>query len=798
MSNVSLAIVAMRASRYLQATFVCKKNRARNRQVSARMRARPKTTNGNSGMAGVFTVEGFGFPSNYNGAFLTPAALSAMQAIAATNANTIQLAPRIFMQTQTSNVVIADPNKTESDANIATAAANASALGLSVMLKPMLTGLDGTNQGELRPSNPAAFFASYKAEMLDFARVAEQSGVESLSIGNELSKLSGPEYRSYWVDLIDSLRTVYHGDLTYAAATDEAINVSFWDKLDVIGINAYPPLTTQLDPSVDEMVAAWRNMPQDNYWAAVMDHMSPVDFFHSLATKYGKQVVFTETGYRSVDGTNISPGGWGGTTQDLQEQHDAFNAFFQVWGSEGGSWFKGAQIWNWDATNIYSPTGYSPMGKPAQQLITEWYGAQHQPPGLTRTGSPSADLIDVGGGNDVLSGGTGNDVIRSGAGNDTVTGGPDIIPKLTHTTITVTGHSSVIDGVGARMKLLINGQQIGNTIEFRTATDPSGYQTYTFAFANPAVVSSLDIAFINDVVNASGDRNLYIRDITVNGEHLAVADGVNPSSPGTWNLYQNKSIHYDMTGRQDLFFGSTTDNDRLDGGLGNDVISGGAGADVIHGGAGDDTINGGPGIAGAADQLYGDEGNDIIKADKADTGAMLDGGAGRDQLYGGWAANVMNGGDGNDYLSGGGGLDVIHGNAGDDSLKGGTVATKMYGDDGNDALLGGTGSEFLYGGIGNDRLTGGAGNDYLAGGAGNDSFVFAPSFGKDTIADFQNTDGTQDVIQFSRTVFADFNAVQSRMAQSGTSVVITLDANNTIEIQNTTLSQLHASDFLFV
>jgi serralysin len=229
-------------------------------------------------MAGVFSVEGFGFLSNYNGAFVTPAALSAMQAIAATNANTIQLAPRIFTQTQTSNDVIHDPDKTESDANIAKAIANAHALGLSVMVKPMLTGLDGTNQAELRPSDPAAFFASYKAEILDLARVAEQCGAESLSIGNELSKLSGPEYRSYWVDLIDSLREVYHGTITYAAATDEAINVSFWDKLDEIGINAYPPLTTQLDPSVDEMIAAWRNMPQDNYWAAVMDHLSPVDF----------------------------------------------------------------------------------------------------------------------------------------------------------------------------------------------------------------------------------------------------------------------------------------------------------------------------------------------------------------------------------------------------------------------------------------------------------------------------------------------------------------------------------------
>ena len=480
-------------------------------------------------MAGVFSVQGFGFLSNYNGAFVTSAALSAMQAIAATNANSISLAPRIFTQTGTSNDIVVDPNKTESDANIATAIANAHALGLEVMLKPMLTGLDGTNQGRLTPTDPDAFFASYKAVVVHFATIAQQAGAESFSVGNELATLTGSQYRSYWVDIIDSVRAVYHGTITYSAATDEAINVSFWDKVDQIGINAYPPLTTSLDPSVDQMIAAWNSMPTDNYWAAVMDHMSPVEFFHSLAVKYDKPVVFPETGYRSVDGTNISRGS--GTTQDLQEQHDAFNAFFQVWGT-AGTWFKGAQIWNWDANNLYSPTGYSPMGKPAQQLITEWYGGQHQPPSLTIAGSPTADLIDVGGGNDTLSGDVGNDVIKGGAGNDTIVGGPDVIPKLTETTIAITGFGPVIDGVGPRMKLLINGQQIGDIVEFHNATSPDGYQIYTFQFRNPATISSLDIAFLNDQVTAGGDRNLYIKDITVNGEHLAPSDGVNPSSPG--------------------------------------------------------------------------------------------------------------------------------------------------------------------------------------------------------------------------------------------------------------------------
>lgn len=732
-------------------------------------------------MAGIFDTQGFGFLSNYNGAFTTSTALAAMQEIAGTNANSISLAPRIFTQSKTSNDVIADPAKTESDANIATAIANAHALGLSVMLKPMLTGLDGTNQAQITPSDPAAFFASYKAEMLDLARVASQSGAESLSIGNELSALSGTEYRSYWVDLIDAVRSVYHGTITYSAATDEASHVSFWDQVDEIGINAYPPLTSKLDPTVQEMVTAWTTMPTDNYWAGVMNHMSPVNFFHSLATEYGKQVLFTEAGYRSLDGTNISPGGWNGsTTPDVQEQYDAFNAFFQVWGAEGGSWFKGAEIWNWDANNVYSPTGYSPMGKPAQQLITEWYGGQHQPPGLAIQGSPSADLIDVGSGNDTLSGGIGNDVIKAGAGNDIIIGGPDTIPKLTDTTVTVTGYSSVVGGIGAKMALLINGQQVGDTVEFHGASDASGYQTYTFSFHNPASVTSLDVAFLNDVSGAGGDRNLYVKDITVNGEHLAAADAVNPSSPGTWNLYQNGAIHYDMTSHQDLFYGAATDNDTIDGGPGNDVIYGGAGADVIHGGSGDDIINGGPGIATATDQLYGDAGNDIIKAGPGDTGAMLDGGAGNDQLYGGLAANVMNGGDGNDYLSGGGGHDVMHGGAGDDTLKAGTAASQLYGD------------------AGNDRLIGGSGNDYLSGGNGNDTFVFGPNFGKDVIADFQNSGGTQDIVQLDHTVFADFNAVQSHMAQVGSSVVITLDASNSIEIKNMTVSQLHAADFLFV
>jgi serralysin len=604
-------------------------------------------------MAGVFDVQGFGVLSNFNGNLVTSSAKSAMQDIAGTGANSIELAPRIYTSTRTSSSVLNTPDKTESDANIATAIANAHADGLSVLLKPMLSGLDGTVASKLAPSNVAAFFSSYTAQIVDFAKVAQQDHADSLSIGNELSNLTGPQYLSYWTNLIHSVREVYHGPITYAAATDEAKNVSFWSQVNDIGINAYPPLTTKNAPTVDQLEHAWNSVPEDPYWANAFDHKSPVDFFHSLATEYGKPALLTEVGYRSVDGTNINPGDPSSNTADASAQANAFSAFFHVFSSEGGSWFKGAEIWQWDANNTVSPTGYSPMGKPAESLITDWFtGHDHAAPS-TIAGSPTADVIDIGSGNDSISGGLGNDTILGGAGNDVIRGGPNTITPLTDTTVTVTGFGSEVDGQGPKMNLLVNGKQVGSTVEFHNAADSTGYQTFTFHFQNPDKVSSLDLAFINDAASASGDRNLSIEGVTVNGKALSAAD----ATPNTWHLDANGSIHYDMSGQQALFFGATTDNDK---------------------------INGGPG------------------------------------------------------------------------------------------------------------------NDLLTGGAGSDTFEFAPNFGKDVITDFQAAGTGHDVIQLDHTVFPNFSAVQAHMAQAGSNVLITADAHDTIQIDNTSKAHLNSDDFHFV
>lgn len=294
--------------------------------------------------------------------------------IAGTGANSVEITPRIWTSTATSNVVFNEPSKTESDASLIQGIQNAHADGLAVILKPNISTLDRHGSSDLAPTDVAAFFASYKAEVVNLAKIAQQTGVEVVALGNEMSSLSGAQYKSYWTDIIHSVRAVYSGELTYAAATDEASKVSFWDELDTIGVNTYPPLAVPDKPTVADIVNAWNQVPASPYWAKAFNHLSPVDFLHSLAEQYGKPVLMTEAGYRSIDYGSTITGNWQSSgAMDLQEQASAYAAFLQVWSSQGGPWLEGVEFWQWDLDGKFSDTGFSPMGKPAQDIVTEYF-----------------------------------------------------------------------------------------------------------------------------------------------------------------------------------------------------------------------------------------------------------------------------------------------------------------------------------------------------------------------------------------------------------------------------------------
>ena len=143
------------------------------------------------------------------------------------------------------------------------------------------------------------------------------------------------------------------------------------------------------------------------------------------------------------------------------------------------------------------------------------------------------------------------------------------------------------------------------------------------------------------------------------------------------------------------------------------------------------------------------------------------------------------------------GQSVLTGTHLNDVISGDASSNVINGLAGNDGLRGGAGNDMINGGLGSDRISGDAGDDILTGGPGGDVFVFGPGFGNDVITDFAPSGGGHDLMQISKTVFANFAAVHSHTAQVGADVVITLDPTDSITLKGVSMASLTASDFLF-
>ena len=173
-----------------------------------------------------------------------------------------------------------------------------------------------------------------------------------------------------------------------------------------------------------------------------------------------------------------------------------------------------------------------------------------------------------------------------------------------------------------------------------------------------------------------------------------------------------------------------------------------------------------------------------------------------------WIGQIFNdthtGTDEEDFQSGGAGNDTINGGRGNDLIFGEIGNDRLSGDDGNDTLIGGSGNDNLDGGAGNDNLsgelgddllTGGSGDDSMNGGQGRDTFVFLADFGKDVVSDFQVG---SDVVQFSKSVFASFAAVQAATVNNGAGFAVITAGTDTVTLLGVSKAQMVAGDFKFV
>lgn len=248
----------------------------------------------------------------------------------------------------------------------------AHAQGFKVFMKPHIwvyAPTEGTWRSDIFPKNDANWQLwknSYRAFILLYARIAEQNDVELFCIGTELTRLSG-EKSDFWRSLIQEVRQVYSGQITYAANWYlEYEQIAFWDALDYIGVQAYFPLADTEHPSVEQLSSAWA------------DHIPALQ---TLSATYNRKILFTEMGYKSTADAAIEPWKWieydtpNQATASNQTQANCYQAFFDtVWEAE---WFGGVHLWqlrsDFEAGRGMNHLDFTPQGKSAAEVIAKGF-----------------------------------------------------------------------------------------------------------------------------------------------------------------------------------------------------------------------------------------------------------------------------------------------------------------------------------------------------------------------------------------------------------------------------------------
>lgn len=312
---------------------------------------------------------GIALPSWDTQDYRRPQARAYVSSIAATGAGWIQLNPTWYMRSARGDRIFRT-NETAADAALLNAIRLAQRARLKVFLKPHVDLPGDTDRASIRPARGRAdrWWASYTRFIGHYAEVASRSGVAQFAVGTELAGVS--RERARWLKVIKAVRSRYSGPLVYAANYDDYRRVSFWDRLDLIGIDAYWPLAGRATTDVAALRRAWRPI------------VAKLAGF-SAATR--RRILFTEAGYVSQRGSTTAPYAWEiSKVNGNAEQAAAYEALLATFTPR--TWWAGVHWWMWDdwpgSATTPRELAYTPRGKPAEQVIRRWWrpGPRHTPP----------------------------------------------------------------------------------------------------------------------------------------------------------------------------------------------------------------------------------------------------------------------------------------------------------------------------------------------------------------------------------------------------------------------------------
>ncbi len=284
--------------------------------------------------------------------------------------DSVQLNTFGYMRSSKSTRVFYKLDPTLGNSSLRKEIQNLNEKGLKVVLKPHIW-IGGLNFNPENWRNKIDFdkekdlqkwFENYTKFIIDQAKIAEEENVNLFVVGTELVELT--KYKENWESLISDVRKVYSGKLTYAAEGRKANNVTFWSSLDYIGIDAYFPISDKKDPSLSELVKGWENYDKE---------------LKKLSDDFNKKIIFTEIGYKSVEGTSIKPWQWmdEATVASEKEQANCYKATFEF--IKDKPYMSGIFIWKY-FTDMESKEekgnvekGFTPYKKEAEKVISEYF-----------------------------------------------------------------------------------------------------------------------------------------------------------------------------------------------------------------------------------------------------------------------------------------------------------------------------------------------------------------------------------------------------------------------------------------
>lgn len=219
-------------------------------------------------------------------------------------------------------------------------------------------------RGTIHPDVWEDWWDSYREMLRHYDQVAEKNHVELFVVGSEL--VSTEPQLDEWTRTIRQVRREYHGQITYSANWDHYTSIPFWDQLDVMGMNSYYDLGKDVPGNhVQKNQATVEQI--DQRWAKIQNSIL------TFGQRIHKPVVMLEVGWCSMGNAVTEPWDYTQTTEplDLGIQRRLYEAYFETWYGKPG--FGGFMIWAW-TPNAAGPDdrGYTPEGKPAEQVLRDW------------------------------------------------------------------------------------------------------------------------------------------------------------------------------------------------------------------------------------------------------------------------------------------------------------------------------------------------------------------------------------------------------------------------------------------